>query len=153
MQKSSKALGFTVAAIICIAALSLISPALSKKPDRIVNKLNDETVTDTAGIEVYWDSKGTSRVSSIEWGPLEPGAEKELTMFVKNKGKTQVVLSYFVSNWNDPELANFLHLTWDYTGQSLKFKEIIQVVFTLQASEDAEATDNFSFDITILSNL
>ena len=153
MQKSNKTIGVTIAVIICIAALSLISPALSKKPDRVVNKINDETVADTAGIEVYWDSRCTNRVYSIEWGPLEPGTDKELTMFVKNKGKTQVVLSYFVSNWNDPELANFLHLTWNYTGQSLKFRETIQVVFTLQASENAEATENFSFDITIISNL
>ena len=101
-------------------------------------------------IEVYWDNKGTKRVTSIDWGPLEPGSNKTVTLFIKNKGKNQITLAYSTSNWKPSEIVNYLNLTWDYTGQSIEFKEIVQVVFTLHVSENAEAIEAFSFDIPII---
>lgn len=150
---NKKVIEITIVLIVCITALSLISPALSKKPSWVVEKVANDEVTESSGIEIYWDAKGTNPVYSIEWGSLEPGTDKEVTLYVKNKGKTPVTLSYFVSNWDSPELDNYLHLTWDYTEQVISFKEVLQVVFTLHASEKAEVVENFSFDITILCNL
>ena len=141
-----KILAVTATLLRCVFALSLVTPALSKKPDRTVNEFsNDKDV----GIETYWDSRCTERVSSIEWGSLEPGTDKTVTLFIKNKGKTPVTLSYYSSNWNPSEIMNYLSLMWDYTGQSIEFKEIVQVTFTLHISENVEPTENFSFDITI----
>jgi hypothetical protein len=151
-EHTQKILEITVVLIVCVTALSLISPAVSKKPERIVDKLSDDTANDVVGIEVYWDVKCTSRVDSIEWGPIGPGEEKQVTVFVKNKGKSQVFLSYFVSNWNSFELMDWLQLTWDYSGQPLSFKDTVQVVFTLRATEGAQQKDGFSFDITIVGN-
>ena len=149
---TKKILEITIVLIVCVTALSLISPAVSKKPERIVDKLSDAIASEVAGIEVYWDAKCTSRVYSIDWGPMEPGEEKQVTVFVKNKGKTPVVLSYFVSNWNSFELVNWLELSWDYPGQALSFKDTVEVVFTLQASEGAQQMEGFSFDITIVGS-
>jgi hypothetical protein len=146
-----KILAVTATLIICVSALSLVTPALSKKPDKTANDLPTNGAVDgDVGIETYWDSKCTQRVSSIDWGSLEPGANKTVTMFIKNKGKTQLTLSYYASNWNPSEIADYLALTWDYTGQSIGFKEIIQVVFALYVSENAETIENFSFDIDII---
>jgi hypothetical protein len=142
----------TILLIVCITAVSLVSPAVSKKPQRVIDKTSDDGANDVVGIEVYWDAKGTSRVDSIEWGPIEPGSVNEVIVFVKNKGKSAVVLSYFVSNWNALELSDCLQLSWDYSGQVLGFKDVVEVVFTLCASESAQPIENFSFDITVLGN-
>ena len=132
--------------IIWMFALGLVNPAISKKPDKVEDFSNNGDIN----IEVYWDNKGTKRVTSIDWGPLEPGSNKTVTLFIKNKGKNQITLAYSTSNWKPSEIVNYLNLTWDYTGQSIEFKEIVQVVFTLYVSENAEAIDAFSFDIPII---
>ena len=139
-----------IALLICVSALSLVTPAISKKPDKTTKELpNNDAVSDTS-IEMYWNQKCTTRVSSIEWDSLKPGASKTVTLFIKNKGKSPVTLSYYVANYNPSEVANWLTLNWDYTGQIITFKEVIQVVFELCASENAETIETFSFDIVIV---
>jgi hypothetical protein len=142
----------TASLIIWVFALSLVNPAISKKPDNKVKDFSNNGVDNgDVSIEVYWDNKGTKRVSSIDWGLLEPGTNKTVTLFIKNKGKNQITLAYYTSNWKPSEIVNYLTLTWDYTGQSIEFKEMVQVVFTLCVSENAEAIESFSFDIPIIS--
>ena len=155
MQESrsldKKIIVVTILLIIWVLALSLISPVISKKPDTTGNKFSsDGIIKGGTDIEIYWDKKGTNRVSSIVWGQLEPGTDKNVTLFIMNKDKNQTTLSYHTSNWQPSEIANYLSLTWDYTGQSIDFRETLQVVFTLSVSEDVKTTGNFSFDIIII---
>ena len=124
---SKKVIETTIVLIVCITALSLISPALSKKPSWVVEKVANDEVTESSGIEIYWDAKGTNPVYSIEWGSLEPGTDKEVTLYVKNKGKTPVTLSYFVSNWDSPELDNYLHLTWTTQNKLLALRKCFKL--------------------------
>jgi hypothetical protein len=146
-----KIVTLTVSLIICVFALSLVNPAISKKPDKTVNELsNDEEISRDIRIETYWDNRCTERVSSIDWGSLKPGTNKTVTLFIKNEGKNPVALSYYSSNWQPSEIANYLSLTWDYTGQSIEFKEVVQIIFTLSVSENAETIETFSFDIDII---
>jgi hypothetical protein len=141
----------TVSLIICVFALSLVNPAISKKPDKTIKELpNDEATSGDIHIETYWDNRCTERISSIDWGSLNPGTNKTVTLFLKNKGRTSVALSYYSSNWQPSEIANYLSLTWDYTGQSIEFKEVVQIIFTLYVSENAETIETFSFDIDII---
>ena len=141
----------TVSLIIWVFALGLVNPAISKKPDNKVEDFSNNGVDNgDISIEVYWDNRCTKRVSSIDWGPLEPGTNKTVTLFIKNKGRNQITLVYYTSNWKPPEIVNYLTLTWNYTGQSIEFKKIVPVVFTLYVSENAEAIESFSFDTPII---
>ena len=143
----------TASLIMLVFAVSFISPALSKKPDRLTDQIPDQSSNEPAGFEAYWDSRGTQRVTSIEWGALEPGANESITMFIKNKGKSPITLSYFLSNWQTTELETYLDLTWDYDGQIINFKEMIPVTFTLHAAENAQTIEHFNFDISIVCNI
>ena len=140
---------FTASLLIFVFAFSLVTPAISKKPDKTLP--NNEAVDAAVGIDTYWDSKCTQKISSLDWGSLEPGTTKAITMFIKNKGKNQVTLSYYVSNYNPPYAINQLTTTWDYAGQIIGFKDSVQVTFTLSVSETAETIENFSFDIDIIA--
>lgn len=146
-----KIVAVTISLVFCVFALSLINTATSKKPDTTVKRIsNNGVINGATGIEVYWDSKCTNRASSIDWGSLEPETTTTVTLFIKNKARNQVTLSYYTSNWSPSEIANYLNLTWDYTGQSIEFKETIEVLFTLFVSEKSQAIETFSFDITIV---
>ena len=138
--------------LVFVSALSLVSPAISKKPDNTTKKVsNGEASNRSADIELYWDSRCTKRVSSIEWGQLRSGNNKSVTLFIMNKGKDPVTLSYYTSNWQPSKVENYFFLEWDYTGQVIEFREIVQVVFTLYISENVETIEKFSFDISIIS--
>jgi hypothetical protein len=81
----------TISIIIWVFAISLINPAISKRPERTIKVPDDRVITGEGNIEVYWDSKCTKRVSSIDWGLLKPGTNQTLTLFIKNKGKNQLL--------------------------------------------------------------
>ena len=148
-----KILVATILLIILVLAVSLVNPAISKKSDNNGNNFpNNGVIKEVTGIEIYWDNKGTKRVSSIDWGSLEQGTNKTVTLFIKNKGKNPITLSHYTSNWQPSEIANYLNLAWDYTGQGIEFREIVQVVFTIYVSENVEARGTFDFDITIVGS-
>jgi hypothetical protein len=136
--------------LISVLAISLVNPAISKKSDNNGKKFSSNgSIKELTGIEIYWDSKGTNRVTSIAWGSLEPGTEKTATMFIRNLEKNQITLNYYTSNWMPSEITDYLTLKWDYNEQAIKFREMVQVIFTLVVSENIESSGAFDFDITI----
>ena len=141
----------TIISVILIFCLTLITPALSTKPEITGKKVtNNGTNNSRTEIEIYWDKDGTQKASSILWGTLKPGTNKTITLFIRNNDKNQITLNFYTSNWNPPDIANYLKLNWDYTGQGIQFKETVQVIFTLSVSENIKTAGTFSFDITII---
>jgi hypothetical protein len=65
------------------------------------------------GVGVCWDSSCTSAVSSIDWGALEPGVTKNFTIYVRNEGNVQVMLSMTTSNWNPASASSYITLSWN----------------------------------------
>lgn len=142
--------------IVSVFAFNLVSPALSKKPEYIADRQNNgQTITreNESNIEVYWDAKATNTVSYVDWGAIQPGKTNNVTIFVKNKGKADITLSYITSNWENPETENQFQMFWNYTGKTLKFKEIIPIKLTLFLSENVKQVGTFQFDITIISQI
>jgi hypothetical protein len=75
-----------------------------------------------------------------------------VTIYVKNEGKDPVQLSYYTSNWNPPEAANYLNLGWDYNGQMLKARKTSQLTFTLSVTANTTGIETFGFDLTVIGN-
>jgi len=94
----------------------------------------------------------TNKVSSIDWGILEPGSNVNKTVYIRNEGNAAATLSLATSNWSPSNASNYLTLTWNYGGQTLKVNEAIQVKLTLSASSSVTGITNFSFDITITAS-
>lgn len=140
--------------VILVFCLTLITPAISKRPQFIVKnqKLSNQgSINRSGSIEIYWDNKATKRINSIDWGILNPDTTKTITIFIQNKEKEQITLSYYTSNWRPIEIAPYLTLNWDYDGQTIQFKDILQITFSLTVSENIQTNSDFNFDITILS--
>jgi hypothetical protein len=104
------------------------------------------------GIGVYWDDSLTSRVNTIDWGVLEPGAQKSFTVYICNEGNFPLTLSISTSNWNPPTASNYLTLTWSYAGQTINAGATVKVTLTLTVSESITGINNFNFDITAVGS-
>ncbi len=137
-----------------------ISPNQEKTAD--TNKLNTNTSppedTDpgsgflTIGIGVYWDSNLTSKVNTTDWGFLQPGTQKNYTVYVYNEGNSPVTLSLFTSNWVPATAPDYFVLTWDYNGQTLNAGTQMQITLTLTVSSNITGISDFSFDITMVAS-
>ncbi len=101
------------------------------------------------GIGVYWDLQCTDTTSSLDWGILEPGSQKNYTLYLKNQGNSLLTLSMASENWNPPNATNYMTLTWNREGQQINPDEVIGFVITLSVSENVQGISTFSFDTVI----
>ena len=101
------------------------------------------------GVGVYWNSACTNRTSSIDWGLLDPGSDKIVTVYVRNEGNAVVTLSKATQNWNPSTASSYITLNWNYAGQTLSVNQVLQIKLTLVVSQTISGITSFSFDITI----
>ncbi len=143
---------------VAIATLILVSYVLALSASTQVMslvqtnaKLSNQGSIKAIGVEVYWDSALTNKVTSIDWGTIDPGAKVNKTVYIKNVGNAASTLSMSTSNWNPSNAATYMTLTWDYSGQTVNIGQSVQVKFTLTTSSSITGITSFSFDLTITS--
>jgi hypothetical protein len=140
--------GATLLVAVNISVLSILVIQALSSTQASKTFSNTGTVR-TIGVGVYWDIGCTNPVSSINWGSLEPGASKNVTLYVRNEGSTASTLFINTSNWNPSNAWEYITLSWDYAGQQISPDEVIQVKLTLSISSSIKGITNFSFDITV----
>jgi len=102
---------------------------------------------ETAGVGVYWDRDCTNGVSLIEWGTIEAGSVKMVTVYVRNEGDTAISLSLGTTNWNPSTASNYITLDWNYNGAEVDPNQVLRVTLELSVSPNIEGITTFSFDI------
>jgi hypothetical protein len=101
------------------------------------------------GVGVYWDSGCSQTVSSIDWGLAEPGAVKNVTVYMRNEDNAPITLSLQTANWNPPNAADYISLSWNYNGEMIDLNQVIGVTLSLSISSSITGITSFSFDIII----
>ena len=101
-------------------------------------------------VGVYWDQNCTETVTSIDWGMLEPGESKNVTIYSKNEGNTPINLSLNTSNWNPTEARNYMILTWTYSGENLQPDQALPTTLILTVDQNVTDITTFNFDIIII---
>jgi hypothetical protein len=114
--------------------------------------LNSVGTVKALGVGVYWDSGCSQSVSVIDWGSVEPGAVKNVTIYVRNEGNTPATLSLQTSNWNPANATDYISLSWNYNGQTIDLNQVIGVTLSLSISSNIEGITTFSFDIVIVGS-
>jgi len=148
--RETKIIVATLLLVVYALALSVASPVMS--PAQFNKTISNMGSVTTVGVGIYWNQDGTSRVTSIDWGTLEPDSNKNVTVYIKNEENSAVTLSLNASNWNPSNTSDYVILTWDYGGQFINAEEIVQVTFMLSVSADITGITTFSFDITIVAS-
>ncbi len=104
---------------------------------------------DAIDVGVYSDENCSDDVSFIDWGNIEPGLVKNVSLFFRNEGTVAADLFLSTDNWSPSNASEFLTLTWDYSGRTLDLFEIVPITLTLQVSPSVSGIKSFSFDIII----
>jgi len=140
----------TLILIGCALSLSMLNQVMSSMQTNM--KISNQGTLKAVGVGVYGDSGLTNKVSSIDWGILEPGSNVNKTVYIRNEGNAAATLSMTTSNWSPSNASNYITLSWNYGGQTLNVNEAIQVKLTLSVSSSITGITNFSFDITITAS-
>jgi hypothetical protein len=80
---------------------------------------------------------------------VEPGAVKNVTVYIRNEGNAPITLSLQTSNWNPSNVADYISLSWNYNGQTINANQVIAVTLSLSISSNIQGITLFSFDIII----
>jgi hypothetical protein len=149
-RKEGIVAGAAVALVIYALSLSMLSPAMSAS--QTSKKISNAGSVMAVGVGVYWDAALTNKVSSIDWGIIEPGSSVNKTVYIRNEGNSAATLSMAPSNWSPSNASTCMNLSWNYAGQTLSVGASIQVKFTLSVAASAKGITSFSFDITITAS-
>lgn len=141
MQKIALATIFAVA----IAAMATSALGAFSVTYKISNVGNVKGV----GVGVYSDVGCTNGLSSINWGVLSPGTNKQFTVYLKNEGNVPLKLTLSTGNWNPQSAASYLTLNWDRQNYVLSPGSVVSAVLTLSVSSSTTGITSFSFEITI----
>jgi hypothetical protein len=155
VTKKGRLIGLVLAIFAAIFLTGIFSGfmlASVRSNSQTTATLSNVGVFKAAGIGVYWDSSLKNKVSTIDWGALEPGAQKSVTVYMRNEGNFPITLSMSTSNWNPSAASSYISLTWDYNGQPINSGAYAQITLTLKVSADATGIDGFSFDIVTVGS-
>jgi hypothetical protein len=80
---------------------------------------------------------------------LDPGGSTSATVYLRNEGNVQVMLSMAYGNWTPSSASGYFTLSWDRQSYVLSVGSVVQATLTLSVSSSISGITTFSFDITI----
>jgi hypothetical protein len=141
----------TKAAIALIMLVCLLGTLvfLASSSFSISTIISTTGVVRAIGVGVYWDAGMTDKVTTIDWGVLDPGTQKTVTVYIQNEGNSAITLTQSTLDWNPSSASAYVTLTWDYNGQAISAGDSLRVTLTLTISSSIIGVYNFNFNIEI----
>jgi uncharacterized membrane protein len=145
-QTSKSKVVFAMIVLICLSGL-LVFQALSAFTTSTT--ISNTGTLKAVGVGVYFDAGMTNRATTVDWGMLEPGTQKTVTVYVRNEGNSPLTLTLSTSNWSPSTASSYLTVTWNYDGQAINAGANLKVVLTLTTSSSIIGVSNFNFNLII----
>ncbi|MFA5364430.1 MAG: hypothetical protein WC325_04525 [Candidatus Bathyarchaeia archaeon] len=120
-----------IVAVVSIVGTSMVSVALNRTTNFYLPSL---AVIKTIEVEAYSDAGGHNIMEQIEWGELEPGSSVTNSFYIKSVSNFEIILTLKLTDWNPPEIADYITISWDYNGTRMSPSEIIPITMTATAS-------------------
>jgi hypothetical protein len=144
-KKTVNVLGIALAIGLVLANINSIYGLLSTTLN-----FGNSGIIATANLGIYSDSQCLNKVTSINWGTLDPGISKNVTIYVNNTGNVPITLSLSTQDWTPQNVGTNLTLTWNYvTGTVIQPKQVTATILTLKVSQNIKGITSFSFNIVI----
>jgi hypothetical protein len=101
------------------------------------------------GVGIYWNQECINTTLAFEFGQINPGSNKTLTIYIRNECSFPVILTLETSNWTPSGSADYISLNWNYSGKALNVNEVIPVEITLTVNASIYGISEFSFNTNI----
>lgn len=147
LQKSQNNFRFLIFIIVFCVSITLIYTSASMYFSSVT--IGSKGTVKTLGVGVFWDKVCSNSVSYIDWEIVDPGSQRNVTVYVRNEGSVPTSISLDAVNWDPPSASSYIILSWDYLGQLVEPNESIEATLILSISSSVQNLTNFKFDIVI----
>ena len=100
-------------------------------------------------VEIFQDSGCTQQLTSVDWGTLDNGTSSVKTVYVKNEGTVNMVLSLSNNSWVPSNAVDYMTLSWDRESYVLGNGTSVDATLTLSVLPSFTNGTDFSFNIVI----
>lgn len=152
--------------ILLIATVAAITLATSTLAAILLNNTYDLCIPSLGtirliGVEAYGgDINQTNSELEIYLGEIQVGTPKNISFILRNKSNTPTTLSMTANNWKPQNLATYMSVSWNYTGNQIAPNQEIHVRIDIDAPTTMEFAnylitnnvESFSFSLTIKAN-
>lgn len=97
----------------------------------------------------YYDLGKATPITFLDWTTMDPGTNKNLTVYVYNNSTQPADLNITAQDWQPTNCPGYMAFTTDYNGTALKAYELRMVNVTLTVHMNCTGITDFSFDIVI----
>jgi hypothetical protein len=140
---------FHVGIILTIGAAGLVMTVLATSLLTAYQQIPNTGTVKAVGVGVYKDVGCSQNVTSIDWGMIEPGAIVDFIVYVRNEGNTRITSNMTTLNWDPPQAAQYMSLSWNRENYLLEPMSKVQANLTLLVASNIEGITSFRFDIII----
>lgn len=116
------------------------------------NKLRNVGQIKTVKITAYWDTNMVNQVTVIDWGMMEQGESKSISLFIVSKSNVEISLNMTITSesWIPTHAGDWITVTWNAEGVLVGPKGSTWVTITVHISENiadaSPAIENFEFE-------
>lgn len=144
LNQRFSAILFAVIAATAVSSVLLTYGLLSGS-----KTISSQGTINAIGVGVYSESACINEVSTIDWGALEPGSTKDVTVYIRNEGTVPMTLSITTDEWTPSAASTYITLSWNREGSQVNAQSVLQATLTISVSSSISDISSFSFDITI----
>jgi hypothetical protein len=130
--------------ILLIIAVSLITLFISAMVAVLLERSGTLTVPSvgtvhTLGVEAYGgDLRSENHSQYVEWGTVFPDMSVNRSFYLRSIGNTEGILHLDTQDWNPPGISQYLNLSWNREGISIRPQEETLVTLTLTVASSHE---------------
>jgi hypothetical protein len=135
--------------ILAIGIAGLVMTVLATSLLTAYQQIPNTGTVKAVGVGVYEDVGCSKNVTSIDWGIIETGAVVNFLVYVRNEGNTRITLNITTLNWDPPQAAQYISLSWNRENHMLEPMSKVQANLTLSVASNIEEITSFRFDIII----
>jgi hypothetical protein len=140
---------FAIAGFALVVAVVAVVPLLAFSVMQFTAQISSTAMLKAVGIGVYSDAACSTQVSQINWGVLEPGSNKTVTVYIRNESNVPVALTLATADWNPVNATEFISLSWDQQNVQVDPPSVTLAILTLHVAAETTGLSTFTFTIII----
>jgi hypothetical protein len=98
---------------------------------------------------LYKDIGATTPLSAIDWGKLDPGNSRTVTMYIKNEGTSSLTASFSYGNFTPSTVSQYVTYISDLSSSSLNAGRIRRFSITINVANGVSGIPSFTNDLVI----
>ena len=135
---------------IMLTLITAIFVSSATTPPQVTQSVSSKGQLTLINIGVYSNSACTSNLTSLDFGSIYSGSTSNITLWIKNVGNSNEIVSLSTNTWSPVNATQSLTLSWNQTGTILMQNQVVaaNMILTVSASADPSLS-SFTFNTVI----